>query len=316
MATQTNHESKFSPFSFGLSNGTTVTGISFVPLECSSSSKPLLVGIHGGTCTSQNYDVSPEYTASIYSSKYNIPFVAIDRPCYGGSTSILPLSESGSFYKETAKQLHSFVLPEIWKQFGASNNCSAMVTTNHSMSVPIAAIIGASYASMPVSSREYPLAGIILSGFGTRQRTVDFGDVKVTDVVVYPTQVKRDLMLSEEHHQCADPALYPLLAQQDVPMPTAELIDLRAWPKYGSTYTDAVELPILYGVGEHDWLWEASEDTMQEMKALFPRCPAFEGVLFKCGPHALEWSYESKEWFEKCFTWAEETADLSNSSKM
>ena len=308
MATKTNLESKFSPFSFNLNNGTTVTGIAFVPRECKSSPKPLLVGIHGGTCTSQNYDVNPDYTASIYATKHRTPFVAIDRPCYGGSTFVLPLPESDSFYNASANQLHDFVLPEIWKQFGIPNNCSTMVTTSHSMAVPVAIITAASYAT---TAPKYPLAGIILSGFGTRPRSVDFGDVNMTDVVIFPRQVKRYLMLSEDQLHCADPALYPLVDQQTVPMPMAESKNLRSWPGYASQIMQKVEVPILSALGEHDWLLEATEDAMEEYMGQFRKCAKFEGVVFKGAPHALEWSYKSKEWYEKCFTWAQDIASRS-----
>ena len=64
----TNPESKFTPFSLPLANGATLTGIAHIPFSSgvfhSSKQKPLLVGLHGGSCNAYTYDACPEYTAS------------------------------------------------------------------------------------------------------------------------------------------------------------------------------------------------------------------------------------------------------------
>ena len=74
----TNHLSKFKDWRIRLQNGATLTGISYIPSSSlNAKGGPLIVGLHGGTCCAYNYDVTPEYTASIYCDLLSVPFVAV-----------------------------------------------------------------------------------------------------------------------------------------------------------------------------------------------------------------------------------------------
>ena len=64
------------------------------------------MGIHGGGYKSAYFDADSKHTASIASQAFGVPFVAIDRPCYGGTTSILPITLDSSYPDECAIPPH------------------------------------------------------------------------------------------------------------------------------------------------------------------------------------------------------------------
>ncbi|MCJ1448535.1 MAG: hypothetical protein MMC23_009052 [Stictis urceolatum] len=211
--TQTNKSSPFTPFALPLPNGGQLGGLSFLPPAPSAAGQPLIVSLHGGTCTSANYDASLLGPLNPLHS---------NRPPLLRPEHIFP--PPSPFFRETASWLHTQVLPLLWREFGLPNQCSGLVTTSHSMAVPPSIIAAATYASVPAPERAYPLAGTILSGFGTRFAPRDFR-AEVTDIVTYPAAVKRELMLSAPELGCADPGLWPLLEAQTVPMHVEELVD-------------------------------------------------------------------------------------------
>lgn len=176
--------------------------------------------------------------------------------------------------------------------------------------------MGGLYARDPTP--RYPLAGLILSSLGTRpvvhdqtpsvdNTTSSNSSTPPPAEMYFPTEVKRDLMFSEAKWKCVDPALAPLLEVQSTCILLEELVDLRTqWATYRASYSQDVEVPILYVHGERDWLWEASKETLAEFAALFPKCPKFDTSLMLDAPHALEWSEVGQGWYARCFGFAVE----------
>lgn len=172
----TNTDSRFKEFSIVLRNGATLTGIAHIPITKyhPEGGVPLLVGIHGASCSSYHFDYSPEYTASLYSDLCGVPFVAFNRPNYLNSSgwqidraSMEPdkpafdKEEGLSHFEEEAKWLHCYILPALWSEFGSPNGCTSIVTLSHSMSVPITVIAAARY-SEEQEARQFPWAGTIM----------------------------------------------------------------------------------------------------------------------------------------------------------
>jgi hypothetical protein len=119
-------------------------------------------------------------------------------------------------------------------------------------------------------------------------------------------------MLGEKKWGCSDPTLVPLLEIQETHMHLEEMIDLRALVfTYWQNYSKEINLPICYGLGERDWLWEGTKETVEEFMASFPKCPRPDGGLVQDAPHSLEWSKASPGWFSRCFGWALEVCTSS-----
>lgn len=310
----TNPSTKFTPFSLALGNGAVVTGIAHVPPIASTTymkSKPLIIGVHGATCTAQNFDISPDYTASLISTALCVPFVAFNRPGYAGSSPLAPNNEATSYLREDGSWEHNFILPALWNHFGVTNNCNGIVLLSHSMGVP-GSIVAAALWSREISPK-YPLRGLILSGFGVETFWTDQAalrgspDNTMSSKLTFPIAVKETLMLSDASLRCAEPEVRSLVGLQTVPMQRDELIDMASmWPNYWRTYAESVGVPILYAVGEHDWLWKGTKELVNEFGSCFPKCPRFEGGVVQGAPHALEWSSVSSGWYARCFGWAME----------
>lgn len=340
MAIRTNHASKFSPFSLPLANGATLTGISYIPPNLTSTpngARPLLVNIHGAVNTGHYYDTSPEYSGSVMAERLGLPVVAIHRPCYAESTSFLPLPApapdedvtttatarpSSSFYHETAHWLHLYIFPVVWTHFGVPNGCTALVTNSHSMAAAPSLIAAATFCrerAGAADSPAYPLGGLILSGWGTRPVPhdwnavgLDFGNIQPGHVT-WPDPLKRMIMMSEPELDAADQALLgPLVDAQNrgpgIAMPLEEMSDLMRWPTYWPVVAPQITLPIFFGLGDQEWLWTGSQAHLDEIHAGLVNCPRFDGSVVLGAPHALEWSYGAQGWWARCFGWAVEVA--------
>ncbi|KAF1831387.1 hypothetical protein BDW02DRAFT_460037, partial [Decorospora gaudefroyi] len=298
-------------FTLTLPNNATLSGISHIPVpsyQVGPSKCPLVVALHGGTCTAQHYDISPSHTSSTISETTGIPIVAIDRPCYGGTSSFLPLPEKEGFFDTTAKWLHDYILPALWQKFGTPNKCTGIVLLAHSMAVPPAILTAVMHAKD--SNAAYPLAGVILTGFGAPGTfnnipTLDANEEN-PDRISAAQELKRLMMVSEMSLGCTDAAMLPLIDAQSVPMPVAERDDFGPWLGQWETAAGQVEVPVLFAVGEHDWLWKADAESMDMFKAAFTKCRRFEGGAVLGAPHALEMWKEVDGWYERMFKFARE----------
>src|SRR4051812_20000949 len=104
------------PFTLTLANGATMTGLSNLPAPSSTAAKyrPLVVGLHGGSYCAAYFDVDTKHTAALSSSTLSVPFIAINRPGYLGSSSIYPLPPNSSDPETHADWLHKYILPALW----------------------------------------------------------------------------------------------------------------------------------------------------------------------------------------------------------
>ena len=316
--TATNHSTKFTPFSLPLPNNATLTGIAHIPPLTSwtqGSQRPLIVALHGGTCTANHYDISPAYTSSTTSEATGIPIVAINRPCYGGTSTFLPLpDESEGFISMTAEWMHRFILPVLWDTFGVPNQCAGIVLLSHSLAVASSILTAAMYAGEPNATRGYRLAGMVFSGFGALG-TENNGPPppiisQTSDEIVAPREMKRLMMVSGVELGCAEPDMFPLIDAQTVGMPRAEIEGMFLyWPKNWEQVAQQVDVPVLYRMGEHDWLWKGDVESMEQFRVAFTKCPRFDLGVVRGAPHALEMWTGVQQWYDLVFRFAAEACE-------
>lgn len=157
------------PFRLTLANNGTVTGAHSVPSPWSSpvQHRPLIIGLHGGCYAHHYFDALPKFSASVASEAFGIPFIAIDRPSYGGTSCVLPIPEGSDSTQESAKLLHHSTLPRLWTEFGIPNGCNCIVLLSHSLGVMVSIAVAAMHAQD--ANPTYPLGGLIASGTGDVQ---------------------------------------------------------------------------------------------------------------------------------------------------
>ncbi|KAK4493588.1 hypothetical protein PRZ48_015255 [Zasmidium cellare] len=286
----TDTTAKFKAFTLKLVNSGTLTGRSYTPAGSTKKKRPLLVLLHGGGCHSGYYDVDESHTAATAAHALRVPVVSIDRPCYMGTSSLFPIPEDSSFHRETGRWEHSYIFPAIWKTFGEPSNCSAIVAMAHSMATPGLLVAASLHAKS--ENAEYPLAGLIISGWGCRQNLHSQEDwVKWSG---NDRQRNRHIvMLSDPKLRTADVKMRDCLPAQtvDAPPEEAEECVVGSWKECFPKIAASIRVPVMYAVGEHDWLWDGSLDNVKEFSAFFTGCPRFDGSVVQGAPHTIEWSY-------------------------
>ncbi|KAK3701646.1 hypothetical protein LTR37_015397 [Vermiconidia calcicola] len=318
MAAEHPHSSaSFKPFTIRLDNDAKTTGLACVPStqahEAGDGPRPLLVGLHGGTCTAAYFDLSPDYSAAAFAVMTGTPFISINRPCYAGSTSILPLEQDEVFFGRTGRWLHEFILPALWSEYGRPNKCDGIVLLSHSMAVPPTIVCAGLHAQQQSDQALYPLAGIILTGWGSQPgNPPNLSRDANTGLLTPSFGAKVELMLGDASSTCYDPSVVAILKQQEslqnVGMPEQEGTQIEQWITKAEELCSRVRVPVLYGMGENDFLWNASKEDVQSFARLFTTSAKVETKIVLGVPHAIEWSRSSKAWYWQCFGWASEVS--------
>lgn len=224
------------PFKITLPNNAVLTGLHNLParspstLNTSSSTPepiPIIVALHGGTYTAKYFDVDVGHTASIVSNGLGVPIVAINRPGYHDSTSFYPIPEGSSYPEEYGNWLHRHILPAIWSEFGKPSGCDSIVLLSHSLGTTGAVIAAAMHAAEADTDRQYPLAGMIISGFGTHpcpSRHSISPTSPAENTITFTPEFKDEMMIQKG---CAHPDIYQYTEQLNHPMSIDEIGHVR-----------------------------------------------------------------------------------------
>ena len=293
-------------FTITLSNGATLTGLCNIPPPSSditpnaSKYRPLIVGLHGGSYSSLYFDVDKNHTASNASDALSVPFIAVNRPCYENSTSFYPIPENSSFPEQYGEWLHHFILPALWTEFGTPN-CNCIVLHCHSLGASGAIIAAAKHAQEAGEARQYPLGGIVISGWGSQvlppQPGRDFSVPAVRDAVMLPPGT-------------AEAEVYEHTARLMRPIPDEEYTDIHdVWvPRWRTEWAPKVKVPLMLAVAERDLLWLGTDEHLRDWMAAFSGSVRVDGSFLRGAPHNIEMSLWSKAWYSRCFGFAIECA--------
>ncbi|RAH77206.1 hypothetical protein BO86DRAFT_441135 [Aspergillus japonicus CBS 114.51] len=300
------------PLRIKLSNGGTVTGLQSIPPASASHLRyrPLVVALHGGCYDSQYFQGIAPYSAQIPSVALGVPFVAIDRPSYGGTSSILPVPEGTDFYQETGRWLHRYILPQIWSDLGAPSNCNCIILLSHSLGVP-GAIVAATLHAQDDAPR-YPLGGLIASGMGNTQlpamRASSPSFVTIdADHVQFPGEYKDAVMFRPG---TAAAEVLGLCERLNAISPLPDLVDFPTiWlPVWKETWASHVVVPVMFALVEDDPFFIADQSELDTCVRAFKRSARVDGSLVRGAPHCMELSYWSQGWYARCFGFAMECA--------
>ncbi|KAL4882470.1 hypothetical protein BJY04DRAFT_217380 [Aspergillus karnatakaensis] len=297
------------PFILPLPNNATVAGIhSIPPPSIPLQTRPLIVALHGGTYNCHYFDATPTYTAATTSHALNIPFIAIDRPCYGGTTSFLPLDPGSPFNEEIARHLHQSILPALWTEFGLPNNCNSLVLLCHSFGSMSGIITAALHAQD--RNPAYPLAGLILSGMGDKQ-TVGIENAPPMQPNAGPEHVlfqlpgKDSLMFRPG---TVDASVLEQSERLNAASPVVEFHQVKAWLRDWKGWAGKVAVPVMFALVENDVFCEASEAEVRLCVEAFGRSERVDGSFVRGPPHCMELSYWAGGWYARCFGFAMECA--------
>lgn len=305
-------------FVLSLSNGAQVSGIvSPAPSTVTTSPyRPLIVGLHGGTYTSSYFNAGTATSVVRVAEQLGIPFIAIDRPGYQSSTALPPISEGQNFLREEGKYLHKHILPEIWKEYGPETGANTIVILAHSLGAAGTIVAAALHAT--ADQPEYPLGGLIMSGWGTvharpqEQAAEMIKNLTVNGRINWPLEHKDVPMFGVDPGERAlrvSPEILAMTAELDHSMSAGEITDATfTWLDYWLDYAKGVKVPIMYGMGEHDALWKTTKDNVEAFAQSFTSSPRVERGVVLEAPHCIELSYWGPGWTLRCLGFSIECA--------
>lgn len=295
-------------FKITLPNNKLLTGLHSFPSPIAPNT-PLIVALHGGTYTAKYFDVDTAHTASLASIGLGVPFVAIDRPGYAGSTSFFPIPSDSSYPQELGSWLHQYILPALWKEFGEPSGCSCIVLHSHSLGATGAIIAAGLHAEE--ANKAYPLAGISMSGFGSQPtgpppKPPQDPDAPPATTITIPPVFKDAVMLQKG---LANPEIYKYTEALNQSMPVEEAADIeRAWFPKWKEWAASVEVPVMIGLAGSDLMWKGTEDHLREFSLAFTKSARVDGTVVLGAPHNMEMSHWARGWYARCFGFALECA--------
>jgi pimeloyl-ACP methyl ester carboxylesterase len=302
------------PSSWSLSTGDSVTGLKSIPTNSRTllQYKPLIVGLHGGGYKSGYFDADPKHTASIASEAFGVPFVAVDRPGLGGTSSILPIPLDSNYPDECAKQLHHHILPKAWAEVGIPNNCNSIVILGHSLGTAVSVATAALHARE--EEAPYPLGGLIVSGLGHQLQELASSKNNALppqdtmEFTIPPIEDKNRLMFSSR--DTADPAAIEASERMNVAFPLAEIVSLNnVWiPHWRERWAPHIVVPVYFAFPERELAFKGTQEHVDECLQAFTKSRRVEGSLIPGAPHCMELSHWSSSWYARCFGFAMECA--------
>ena len=247
------------------------------------SSDPLIVALHGGTYSSEYFDI-PDHSLLDNATKQGIAVIAIDRPNYLGSS---PLTSDGSIIADNATVLGD-AIGSIWSAH--AGEAAGIVLVAHSIGGAIATIIAA-------TPQSWPLLGLATSGCLVRVPQESAGawaalpDIPMIDL---PVPLKDQLMFGppETYDAKMPAASYP----SNTLVPKAELLDITgAWIERRAETCAAVSVPVHHRQAEFDHLWITDRGEVDEYRAGFTSAPSIDAQLQPGSGHCIDFHLPSDE---------------------
>ncbi|KAL8761735.1 MAG: hypothetical protein Q9184_002177 [Pyrenodesmia sp. 2 TL-2023] len=268
---------------------------------------PLVVAIHGGGYCAQYYDATRSNSTLPISSFLHVPCIAINRPGYLDSTALGPVPEHSTYCQEEGKYLHHKILPAIWKTYGEAYGVSNIVILAHSLSTPMTVVAAALHAHE--GGQSYPLAGVILSGFGTQfNATTEESIHPLIDPlcprISFPISLKDDIMLCG----LADPDVLAQSERLNTSISKAEFFDGGGtWATYWrAKYAQYVKCPVMYNMAGEDRLWVVNAETIDQFTSAFTGSRRVDKGVVVGAPHCMELGVAGRGWYARAFGWAVE----------
>ncbi|KAK5465532.1 hypothetical protein LTS15_002095 [Exophiala xenobiotica] len=294
------------PFTLNLDDGGRTTGLVYLPPQRGGTQEfvPLIVCLHGGSYDAEYFDCDPEHSIASVASALKIPVVSITRPGYCNSTNAPSQSDGDdkTYAQQQGHYLNSTVLPAVWKRYGPDSSATAVVLLSHSIGAMMAIIAAGFHASC----QGYPLAGLILAGIGSKHEAQSKAAVmglliSKPDMVNFDPGLKDALMLALPQKNLTNPGMAEHTARLNKPLPFGEVHDINVpWLGYWHRYATAIEVPVMYSIGEVDSLWVSAPDAVQEFRDAFTSSSRVEAAVLPMAPHCIELSRHSRGWLTRC----------------
>lgn len=275
-------------------SGRTNTGPGFEP----ATGAPLVVALHGGTYTSQYFDI-PGHSLLDRAAARGVPVIALDRPNYAGSS---PLESADSIILDNAEALGS-AIGSIWDQH--RGDAPGVVLVGHSIGGAVATAIAA-------SQPDWPLLGLAISGCLVRVPMESRGAWEALPpipMIDLPVPMKDQVMFGPEGTYDDDmpAASHP----SNTLVPKAELLDITGgWLERRADVCGRVSVPVHHRQGEFDALWVTNEDEIDEFRRGFGSAASIDTALQRGSGHCIDFHKPGAEFQDSQLDFAADCARL------
>ncbi len=272
------------PFSHTAADGRVFTGRTNLGPDLQvRSGAPLVVALHGGTYSSEYFDI-PGHSLLDNASALGVPVIALDRPNYAGSG---PLDGEDSIILANAEVIGD-VIGSIWTEQGTDG--PGIVLVAHSIGGAVATAIAATQQS-------WPLLGLATSGCLVRVPAESAGawaalpDIPMIDL---PVPLKDQLMFGPP--STYDDAMPAASHRSNTLVPKAELLDITGgWIARRAEMCGKVTVPVHHRQGEFDNLWVTNQGEIDEFRAGFTAAPSVDAQLQPGSGHCIDFHLPSDD---------------------
>ena len=285
----------------------------------SSAAKYLLVGVPGGSYTTDYFDADDNHSVRPISEALGIPVIGINRPGYDATPGPIDLDKAdNSFIQKSGRWLNELALPAIWTEYAEHLGIESIVLYGHSIGAAVCVVAAGEYEK---AKAPYKLSGLALAGVGSDPVDTEFGDAFEEEHkldrplplkgIKFPVQAQQHFMLGDDP-QIYDPAILKQTARLQNNIYLQELYDIEyIWPIYWQSYAQLVTVPVLYNAGEMDLLWKINRDTVHKFGEAFSNSAWVSLILSPGAPHAIEHSRQAFGYYLRLLGFAAECATQS-----
>ena len=252
--------------------------------------RPLLVCIPGGSYNARYFDV-PGHSFVQAAIEQGFSVAALNRPGYEDST---PLSRPT--FAGNADALAA-AIDDLWSQ--TKDGCTGVVLVGHSMGGAIAVHI----ASRP---RPWPLLGIAISAihYDAPEAVTQAWNSMPADISIeFSAEQRVQFMYGPT--ETYDGSVVAAAAAASSPIPVAELLEVvDGWIRDFSAIAAAVDVPVHYGLSEHEQLWISSPAGVDAFAAAFTGAPSVSAHQVLGVGHNIDHHHAGRQYRHDVLDWA------------
>ncbi|MGW0580702.1 alpha/beta hydrolase [Streptomyces sp. NPDC002920] len=252
---------------------TRITGIE----EPGRPGMPLLICIPGGGYNASYFDVAG-YSLVDVARREGFPVVSLDRPGHGGSTAL----KGEISFRRNAEVLQE-AIAELWHRH--LSNAPGIVLVGHSIGGAIALHLAA-------GDRTWPLLGVSVTGIHheSQRSNEALKSQPPTTLLEFSREHLLRFMYGPE--DTYDPGVLDIAKHAESPVPIAELVEVAGdWCVDFAGVAARVEVPVHYGLAEHEGFWHSSDESVAAFGNAFTAAPSVTARRILGGGHNIDHHY-------------------------
>ncbi|KAF2099024.1 hypothetical protein NA57DRAFT_56652 [Rhizodiscina lignyota] len=275
----------------------------------------LIIGLPGGCYDAKYFDAHPTASPLKLAEDLDIPFVALNRPSYSGSSPMPEYDASKQTWMQAqGPYIVETIVPAVLKTVSDAVPIKNVVLYGHGTGAAIVTIAAAAYSKTFKSGNPLPytLAGVIVSSIASSAAVGGPAPPTIADGPTgFPIDVKDAVMINGPGRDFAPEEVFALSPEIDQAAPQAEFYDIAwQWSTYWEKYAQEVEVPVLHMLEESGPMWGPDGRAKQAefvgalQKLKNGRGPAASTMLVAHAPHCLELSHAAQQVVLSAFGWA------------